>query len=756
MNNLNIKEHLLEWDSYPLNFHHNMVSIAEAVCPSPELYFNSISTKKNYQENTSDEKKILTQNLQGSRQKIKDIFISEWSKKDEYIVYKVEVHISELSWCIFRRYNEFSKLHEKLVQFFGIPNDLIPPKKLISNQDPGFINERRILLEKYLRNLINLFPNTPTILERFLEIEKFDVQNVCHQLAIDVFYIGNHVLSRNNIFRINLIQLHAINKSLTLPLSISDDKRADIGNLYSFVQNLKKLLIYPGILNKVFIGQKDLQCNLSIFKAVKYLVIHDCEIKLLQGIEHLQENLEEIFVYNSITCIKDIALKNVNWLQVSSNNESSHEIDFQFVPWVMLKRATFSYNNILHLDSSLKMFPSITHLNLSHNNITEVKHLEDLLCLTSLDLSFNVIRNVDEFSYKLPCIRSLNISANQLRCIGGLEKLYSLEELNISQNELLKITDVLLLGKLPLLRTLLVHNNPFTDVHNYREMIWASFSGRAFEISLDGHTPSKKELQRISKILEVEEQYVVIEDNIFSQHQISEVPGISFKDNLNLLTSATAAPKIKKKDHLVTISQSENKNSDFFDKKDADEVSLREQIEKLRLQAGDSWLTIYNEMLDSKELLMDDKATDNKEVVNYKEILDYNKESLSPFSTWNIDKNEIGLDDELIKEIEHYIHSHVDLNKETFLVTTNDGTFKERMITFDLKAKLMIVTDLSSGLQINTYNLGFVQNLKIVSLYKLLFNAKQSDQSWISIELQARTSRDAAGLYAVLKRYCIC
>ena len=39
-----------------------------------------------------------------------------------------------------------------------------------------------------------------------------------------LFILGNIVLSTNNIFKINLIQLHALNRSLCLPQSLSGIK----------------------------------------------------------------------------------------------------------------------------------------------------------------------------------------------------------------------------------------------------------------------------------------------------------------------------------------------------------------------------------------------------------------------------------------------------------------------------------------------------------------------------------------------------
>jgi hypothetical protein len=57
-------------------------------------------------------------------------------------------------WEGSRRFNEFFKLHEKLVIGWpGIPIPLLPPKKAIGNKDVQFINERRFYLERFLKKV---------------------------------------------------------------------------------------------------------------------------------------------------------------------------------------------------------------------------------------------------------------------------------------------------------------------------------------------------------------------------------------------------------------------------------------------------------------------------------------------------------------------------------------------------------------------------------------------------------------------------
>ena len=74
--------------------------------------------------------------------------------KGGHIVYSCKGVDDQGLWEGERRFNEFFKLHEKLVQGWpGIPIPCLPPKKAIGNKDLQFINERRFYLERFLKKI---------------------------------------------------------------------------------------------------------------------------------------------------------------------------------------------------------------------------------------------------------------------------------------------------------------------------------------------------------------------------------------------------------------------------------------------------------------------------------------------------------------------------------------------------------------------------------------------------------------------------
>ncbi|CAG2219521.1 SGK3 [Mytilus edulis] len=70
-------------------------------------------------------------------------------------VYKVVVNADNKSWFIFRRYNEFYQLHEKIKKLYPDANLRLPGKRLFGNLDPDFIQQRRDGLDEFIQKLVS-------------------------------------------------------------------------------------------------------------------------------------------------------------------------------------------------------------------------------------------------------------------------------------------------------------------------------------------------------------------------------------------------------------------------------------------------------------------------------------------------------------------------------------------------------------------------------------------------------------------------
>lgn len=77
-----------------------------------------------------------------------------WEKEKKFVVYKVVVNSGTKSWFIFRRYNEFHTLYEKVKRLCPEANLRLPGKKIFGNLDPEFIQQRREGLDEFIKKLI--------------------------------------------------------------------------------------------------------------------------------------------------------------------------------------------------------------------------------------------------------------------------------------------------------------------------------------------------------------------------------------------------------------------------------------------------------------------------------------------------------------------------------------------------------------------------------------------------------------------------
>ncbi|XP_046551650.1 sorting nexin-29-like isoform X3 [Haliotis rubra] len=76
---------------------------------------------------------------------------------DSHHVYQVFVRIRDEEWNVYRRYSQFHDLHVKLKKLYPMVSKYeFPPKKTIGSKDAKVVEVRRLSLQKYLRQVINL------------------------------------------------------------------------------------------------------------------------------------------------------------------------------------------------------------------------------------------------------------------------------------------------------------------------------------------------------------------------------------------------------------------------------------------------------------------------------------------------------------------------------------------------------------------------------------------------------------------------
>jgi Leucine-rich repeat (LRR) protein len=110
--------------------------------------------------------------------------------------------------------------------------------------------------------------------------------------------------------------------------------------------------------------------------------------------------------------------------------------------WSQLRVLKMQSCGLCQFDESIALLPAMQELNLAHNTISFLDHLQHCVSLRSVDLSFNQLRSLDHINHVLGNVTTLILRHNRLFTCGGLEKLYALEYLDLSNNLLGSIKEV--------------------------------------------------------------------------------------------------------------------------------------------------------------------------------------------------------------------------------------------------------------------------------------------------------------------------
>lgn len=125
--------------------------------------------------------------------------------------YRIEVQVATVNWFVLRRYSEFYNLHNQLITEHGLSKDILPPKKVIGNKTPEFIESRRQGLENYLRVLLNYLKITmPRIFVEFLNFHLYDVFFLVRNLAAKLFEEADSILSSDKSYVFTPLEVNKI------------------------------------------------------------------------------------------------------------------------------------------------------------------------------------------------------------------------------------------------------------------------------------------------------------------------------------------------------------------------------------------------------------------------------------------------------------------------------------------------------------------------------------------------------------------
>ncbi|XP_017125556.1 nischarin [Drosophila elegans] len=443
--------------------------------------------------------------------------------------YDIKLRVGKVEWLLERRYRDFAQLHDKLVGEISISKKLLPPKKLVGNRQPAFLEQRREQLETYLKELLIYFrTELPRALAEFLDFNKYDIIYLLQDLAKLFNESGDALLSSKKEYNLSALEVFAISERLSLPCPPSLDRggKFDFSHVLDFCTQLVALVVTPVKDNASYaqdyntvdvpIGRSNiipnrLNFNLNAFRNLKTLKFSALSTENIVDIELLKPTLQTICVHNT-------TIQNINQVLLCDNLHKDCDVP-SLLPeaiiasssgcspstsngsallsadaWQEITELDLTGNLLTQIDGSVRTAPKLRHLILEQNRIRNVQNLAELPHLQLLSLSGNLIAECVDWHLTMGNLVTLKLAQNKIKTLSGLRKLLSLVNLDLSSNQIEELDEVDHVANLPLLETLRLTGNPLAGSVDYRARVLARFHERAAELSLDNEPGNQQEL----------------------------------------------------------------------------------------------------------------------------------------------------------------------------------------------------------------------------------------------------------------------
>lgn len=281
-------------------------------------------------------------------------------------------------------------------------------------------------------------------------------------------------------FTLNPSSLHLLGRLLP-------NKGRDEEDLHFIAQYLQGLHYLQITSNRPNVVDDKGSFSLHFFPSLLFLEIERVKPHLILDYSTISDHLYSLKVSESLNSLEELL-----------------DNDLEQPPlWSNLRALDCSHNNIPCIDASMLKATQVRQLNLSHNLLRDISHLDQCFLLDELNLSYNHLMDLTDINAKLGNIRVLLLNNNQIKEIGSLEKLYSLERLDLSHNLISTANRVEGLGGLPNLQVLWLRDNPLTASESYRVDVYTAFGPRFEEVVLDGvpANPTEEESIRNTQAL---------------------------------------------------------------------------------------------------------------------------------------------------------------------------------------------------------------------------------------------------------------
>ncbi|XP_076231714.1 uncharacterized protein LOC143177580 isoform X2 [Calliopsis andreniformis] len=271
---------------------------------------------------------------------------------------------------------------------------------------------------------------------------------------------GDKVLSATSKLSLPATLLYNLNEAFSLIVDESEDLESSFQVCNSSKTEIFRNLKFLHDFVQKTVGLKIIFCinnpkipvDITKFRYLKYLELKKINIESVKGLQGVRDQLE------SITCAGRKGICSVSQLLASCGGDAG----IGFV-WGSLKHLALPHNALEHLDKSLELAPWLQIIDLSHNLITSADELSCLPHLKYVNLGYNKLETIPVLNKAAShSLQVLVLKNNYIENLNGLQNLVCLTELDLSYNCLMEHSILWALEKMSALLWISLEGNPLS------------------------------------------------------------------------------------------------------------------------------------------------------------------------------------------------------------------------------------------------------------------------------------------------------
>lgn len=287
--------------------------------------------------------------------------------------------------------------------------------------------------------------------------ELWNLKNLEYLSLTEVEMKNDNITGVNELKKLKILELRAM--KLPENFSLSNKKIENVTITYSNLKNFSFLKSCQQV-NKVELTDNQINdiSDIAELKNIEYLTLLGNEIVDISALDNLK-NLKRLFVNSNkivnISILKN--LKKLEYLSIGNNPLESVSVLRELENISGLEMSELG--TISNLVNDVGSCKNLTLLNLSGNEIVDIRELGDLVHLKELSLDDNEISDISPLA-NMAELDILSLENNQIENLSSLENLKNLTMLDLDYN---MITDLEPLKGLVRLEVLEIEGNKIND-----------------------------------------------------------------------------------------------------------------------------------------------------------------------------------------------------------------------------------------------------------------------------------------------------